>query len=89
MSRLCLSVDQLHNDIAPGLSPSRQDIQCTAMGTGPTAAWDLVGMLVLTAISSFSRKPKAKSSFVLLPLGLSVNVLFMSVFVLFCADISS
>lgn len=86
MSRLCLSVDQLHNDIAPGLSPSRQDIQCTAMGTGPTAAWDLVGMLVLTAISSFSRKP---SSFVLLPLGLSVNVLFMSVFVLFCADISS
>lgn len=47
MSRLCLSVDQLHNDIASGLSPSRQDIQCTAMGTVPTAVWDLMGMLEL------------------------------------------
>lgn len=73
MSSFCLSVDQLHNDSASGLSPSRQNMQCTATGTVPTADWDLMGMLVLTAMSSFSRKPKASSSFVLLPLGLSVS----------------
>lgn len=70
MFRFCLSVEQLHNDIVSGLSPSRQDMQCTATGTVPTADWDLLAMLVLTAMS---RKPKARSSFVLLPLGLSVS----------------
>lgn len=73
MSRFCLSVDQLHNDTASGLSPSRQNMQCTATGTVSTADWDLMGVLVLTATSSFSRKPKARCSFVLLPLGPSVS----------------
>lgn len=73
MSLFCLSGDQLHSDIVSGLSPSRQDMQCTATGSVPTADWYLMAMLVLTATGSFSRKPKARSSFVLLPLGLSVS----------------
>lgn len=49
MSRFCLSAEQLHSDIVSGLSPSRQDMECTATGTVPTAGWDLMGVLLLTA----------------------------------------
>lgn len=58
-------------------------MQSTAAGTVPSADWDPLAVLVLTAMGSFSRKLKARSSFVLVPLGLSVSG------VLLCADLSS
>lgn len=70
MFKLCLSVDQLHHDIVPGLSPSRQDMQCTAALSPlvPGISWNAAH-----CHEQLQHEAKASPSFVLLPLGLSVS----------------